>query len=98
MPPTCTIQRMHLDGSGNETFAYNIRDAAGFAFHPTTTQLFFTSVERSGMGVGRPDDGLFASAGSGIDYDYPYCHWYVGWHGCAWLADAAVTQLLQLGN
>lgn len=44
MPPTCTIQRMDLDGSNQETFASNMRNPASIAFQPSTGRLFFTNM------------------------------------------------------
>ena len=73
--PTCSIQRLSLDGSGQETWAYNIRNAAGLAFQPGSGLLWFNDMGRDGMGDNEPDDTLFSSPQPGLDYQFPYCHW-----------------------
>lgn len=74
-PPICSIQRIGLDGSGQETFASNMRNPSGIAFHPMTGQLWFTNMGRDLMGNDLPDDTLVNPSSPGLNYEFPYCHW-----------------------
>ncbi len=61
-----------------------IRNAAGFDWHPATGALLFVGMERDNMPPDHnnaPDDVLVAVQQAGIDYGWPYCHWWVGWAG-----------------
>lgn len=48
--PYCTIMRMDRDGSNRQRVAQNVRNAAGYTWHPGTGELLFTGMERDGMG------------------------------------------------
>ena len=49
-PPRASVQRMKLDGSNNETFAWGLRNPVGMDFHPRTGELYVTVQERDEMG------------------------------------------------
>ena len=38
------------------------------------------------MGNDLPDDFLGVADKPGIDFSFPYCHWWVGWPSLAWAA------------
>jgi glucose/arabinose dehydrogenase len=63
-----------------------IRNAAGFGWHPAG-RLLFSGMERDHMGNDRPDDILAAADAvqPGVDFNWPYCHWWGGSLSAAWL-------------
>ena len=69
--------------------AAGIRNAAGWDWHPASGALLFAAMERDRMGNDLPDDFLGVADKPGIDFTFPFCHWWVcwagmGWHGLAW--------------
>src|SRR5690606_3483102 len=49
-PRYASITRMNADGTGFEIFAHGIRNSVGFAWHPTSGELWFTENGRDMMG------------------------------------------------
>lgn len=68
------IGRMDPDGSHYEAIQRGIRNTVGFAWHPTTHELWFTDNGRDLMGDDVPDDKLNRAPHDGMDFGYPYCH------------------------
>lgn len=69
-----TICRMNDDGSGFEIFAEGIRNSVGFAWHPTSKELWFTENGRDMMGNDVPRDELNHAPTAGLHFGFPYCH------------------------
>ncbi len=67
------IHRMNPDGSGLEEFARGVRNTVGFAFHPTTRQLWFTDNGRDMLGDNLPSDKLHVAPKAGLHFGFPYC-------------------------
>ncbi|HEY2000490.1 PQQ-dependent sugar dehydrogenase [Paraburkholderia sp.] len=68
------IGRMDADGSHYETVERGIRNTVGFAWHPTTHELWFTDNGRDLLGDDIPDDKLNRAPRAGMDFGYPFCH------------------------
>ncbi|WP_429320022.1 PQQ-dependent sugar dehydrogenase [Paraburkholderia sp. GAS448] len=68
------IGRMDADGSHYETIARGVRNTVGFAWHPTTRELWFTDNGRDLLGDDTPDDKLNRAPRVGMDFGYPFCH------------------------
>jgi len=73
-PRFASITRMNLDGSGFEIFANGVRNTVGFAWHPTTHELWFTDNGRDDLGDDVPGDELNRAPTAGLHFGYPYCH------------------------
>lgn len=73
-PRYASICRLNPDGSGFEVFASGIRNSVGFAWHPQTSQLWFTENGRDQMGNDVPPDELNVASTRGLHFGYPYCH------------------------
>lgn len=69
-----SITRMNPDGSDFEVFAHGIRNTVGFAWHPTTNELWFTENGRDMMGDDVPNDELNRAPQKDMHFGYPYCH------------------------
>ncbi|HEU5366007.1 MAG TPA: PQQ-dependent sugar dehydrogenase [Hanamia sp.] len=69
-----SIFRMNDDGTGLEKFASGVRNTVGFAWHPTTHQLWFTDNGRDMMGDDVPCDELNTAPKAGMNFGYPYYH------------------------
>lgn len=72
-PRFATIMRMNPDGSGAEVFARGIRNSVGFAWHPVTSELWFTNNGRDMLGDDTPPDTLNRAPKPGLDFGFPYC-------------------------
>ena len=68
------IYRMNPDGSQLEEVARGVRNTVGFAFHPTTKQLWFTDNGRDEMGDNTPSCELNLVSKPGLHFGFPYCH------------------------
>jgi glucose/arabinose dehydrogenase len=68
------LTRMRPDGSGFEIIARGIRNTVGFAWHPTTHELWFTDNGRDELGDDVPGDELNRVTATGQHFGYPYCH------------------------
>ena len=68
------IGRMNADGSHYETISRGVRNTVGFAWHPTTHELWFTDNGRDLMGDDVPDDKLNRAPRAGMDFGFPFCH------------------------
>lgn len=68
------IFRMNADGSQLEEVARGVRNTVGFAFHPTTQQLWFTDNGRDEMGDNTPSCELNVLTKFGQHFGFPYCH------------------------
>ncbi|WP_426104633.1 PQQ-dependent sugar dehydrogenase [Massilia sp. TSP1-1-2] len=71
--PYSKIHRMNPDGSSLEEYARGIRNTVGFAFHPTTGQLWFTDNGRDMLGDNLPSDKLHVAPKAGMHFGFPYC-------------------------
>lgn len=69
-----SITRMNPDGSDFEVYAHGIRNTVGFAWHPTTNELWFTDNGRDMMGDDVPNDELNRAPQKDMHFGYPYCH------------------------
>ena len=68
------IRRYNADGSGMEVIARGVRNTQGFAWHPTTKEMWFTDHGRDWMGDNEPEDELNRMSKTGANYGFPYCH------------------------
>lgn len=68
------IIRTNVDGSGRETVAEGIRNSVGFAWHPTTDELWFTDNGRDMLGDDIPPGELNRVTRAGQHFGFPYCH------------------------
>jgi glucose/arabinose dehydrogenase len=57
-----------------EIFAHGVRNSVGFAWHPTTKELWFTDNGRDMMGDDIPDCELNRAPQKGMHFGYPYWH------------------------
>ena len=73
-PRYASITRMNPDGSDLEVFASGIRNSVGFDWHPATSELWFTSNGRDGLGDETPPDVLNLADRQGLHFGFPYCH------------------------
>lgn len=73
-PQYASMMRMNPDGSNLEVFASGIRNSVGFAWHPTTKELWFTDNGRDWLGDDAPNDELNHAPKQGLHFGYPYCH------------------------
>jgi glucose/arabinose dehydrogenase len=69
-----SILRMNPDGSNLEIMARGVRNSVGFAWHPQTRELWFTSNGRDWMGDDAPPDTLNHAPRPGLHFGFPYCH------------------------
>ena len=68
------IRRYNADSSGMEVIARGVRNTQGFAWHPTTKEMWFTDHGRDWMGDDSPEDELNRLTKAGNNYGFPYCH------------------------
>lgn len=68
------LLRMNPDGSELEVYASGIRNTVGFAWHPTTGELWFTDNGRDELGDDVPRDELNHAPEPGLHFGFPYCH------------------------
>jgi glucose/arabinose dehydrogenase len=74
-PIYSTITRLRPDGASKpEIYARGVRNTVGFAWHPTTGELWFTDNGRDRMGDNRPPDELNRAPKPGMHFGFPYCH------------------------
>ena len=69
-----TIGRMNADGSDFEVVQFGIRNTVGFAWHPTTKDLWFTENGRDWMGDDMPACELNHAPKEGMHFGFPFCH------------------------
>ncbi|WP_194975121.1 PQQ-dependent sugar dehydrogenase [Aquiflexum lacus] len=71
-----TITRIDVKSTNikPEIFAHGIRNSVGFAWHPTTKELWFTDNGRDMMGDDIPDCELNRAPQKGLHFGYPYWH------------------------
>jgi glucose/arabinose dehydrogenase len=68
------IRRYNADGSGMEVIARGVRNTQGFAWHPSTGEMWFTDHGRDWMGDDTPEDELNRMPRAGLNFGFPYCH------------------------
>ena len=68
------IRRYNADGSGMEVVARGVRNTQGFAWHPTTKEMWFTDHGRDWMGDNEPEDELNRMSKTGANFGFPHCH------------------------
>jgi glucose/arabinose dehydrogenase len=73
-PVYASICRMNPDGTGFEIFAKGIRNTVGFAWNPTTKDIWFTDNGRDNLGDDQPNDELNFAPRKGMHFGFPYCH------------------------
>ena len=73
-PEYAQIRRYNADGSGMEVIARGVRNTQGFAWHPTTKEMWFTDHGRDWMGDDTPEDELNRMPATGANFGFPYCH------------------------
>ncbi len=71
--PRASVQRLALDGSDQETFAYGLRNPVGLDFHPVTGELYTNVNERDGLGDDLVPD-YFTRIRQGEFYGWPYTY------------------------
>lgn len=71
--PRASVQVMNLDGSGQETLAFGLRNPVGLDFHPQTEELYTTVNERDGLGDKLVPD-YFTRLQKGEFYGWPYAY------------------------
>ena len=69
-----SINRMNSDGSGEEVFAWGVRNSVGFNWHPDTGELWFTDNGRDMLGDDLPAGELNHAPTAGLHFGFPYCH------------------------
>ena len=72
--PYSALLRLNPDGSGLEVVATGIRNSEGFAWHPVTSELWFTDNGRDWLGDNRPDCELNRVTAVGQHFGFPYVH------------------------
>ena len=95
--PYCSIWRMDRDGTNRQRVARNVRNAAGYTWHPSTGELLFAGMERDGMG----NNGGCSAGKGGFTADAAVllllACWMAGWNWCPGLTEpACAPSLLQL--
>lgn len=73
-PRFASILRMDADGGNIEVYAHGVRNTVGFAWHPTTKELWFTDNGRDWLGDDAPSDELNHAPQAGMHFGYPFCH------------------------
>ncbi|MBI5471046.1 MAG: sorbosone dehydrogenase family protein [Ignavibacteriae bacterium] len=73
-PVYASITRIDSDGKKREIFARGVRNTVGFAWHPTTKELWFTDNGRDMMGDDVPADELNVAPKKGLHFGFPYVH------------------------
>jgi glucose/arabinose dehydrogenase len=73
-PVYASITRMNADGSGFEIFARGIRNTVGFAWHPSTKEMWFTENGADEMGDDVPYCELNNAPTPGLHFGFPFCH------------------------
>jgi glucose/arabinose dehydrogenase len=69
-----SITRINPDGTGLEVFAKGVRNSVGFAWHPTTGEMWFTDNGRDMMGDDIPFCELNIAPRKGMHFGYPFIH------------------------
>jgi glucose/arabinose dehydrogenase len=69
-----SIMRMKPNGGDLEIYARGIRNTVGFAWHPSTGELWFTNNGRDWMGDNLPPDTLHHAPVQGLNFGFPFCH------------------------
>lgn len=78
--PYAAILRMNADGSEREVYARGVRNSVGFAWHPTTDELWFTENGRDNISEDPaitdelPSCELNHAPRPGMHFGYPYFH------------------------
>lgn len=70
---TGAIWEFNADGSGGRIFAQGIRNAVGFVFHPTTSEIWATENGRDFLGDNLPPDEINIVRDGG-HYGWPKCY------------------------
>jgi glucose/arabinose dehydrogenase len=73
-PRYASILRESEDRTRLELFASGVRNTVGFAWHPTTKELWFTDNGRDMMGDDLPPDELNRAPKPGLHFGYPFTH------------------------
>lgn len=69
-----SIMRMNKDGNESEIFAHGIRNTVGFAWHPVTSELWFTDNGRDWLGDDLPPDELNRAHKKDLHFGFPFLH------------------------
>ena len=73
-PRYAAILRMDPATGRSEVYASGVRNTVGFAWHPTTQELWFTDNGRDWLGDDAPPDELNRAPKEGLHFGYPFCH------------------------
>ncbi len=73
-PGFAEVRRMNVETRAVDTWAYGVRNSVGLAFHPDTSELWFTDNGRDWMGDDLPDCELNHAPKQGMHFGFPYCH------------------------
>jgi len=68
------ISRIFADGSSDIVYASGVRNSVGLAFHPETSELWFTDNGGDMLGDDLPADELNHAPQAGMDFGFPWCH------------------------
>ncbi|MCY4056955.1 MAG: PQQ-dependent sugar dehydrogenase, partial [Gammaproteobacteria bacterium] len=69
-----TILRMDPDTGETTVYAHGVRNSVGMAWHPVTSQLWFSENGRDGSGDNLPADEINRVETPGGHYGFPYFH------------------------
>lgn len=69
-----SILRMDPNTGETTVYAHGVRNSVGMAWHPVTTELWFTDNGRDMMGDDVPPEEVNRVAQAGAHYGYPYIH------------------------
>ncbi|WP_290697074.1 PQQ-dependent sugar dehydrogenase [Amphritea sp.] len=69
-----SILKLNLQTTQQTIVAQGVRNSVGFAWHPSSNELWFTDNGRDHLGDDQPDDELNRLSESGQHFGYPYVH------------------------
>ena len=69
-----TILRMDPDTGDTNVYAYGVRNSVGMAWHPVTSELWFSDNGRDQSGDDLPADEINRVSAPGGHYGFPYFH------------------------
>ncbi len=69
-----TILRMQRDGTGAQIFAQGIRYSLGFAWHPVSSNFWFSDIGQTNLGSDIPTDEINVAIFNTQHFGFPYVH------------------------
>ncbi|BBB24648.1 PQQ-dependent sugar dehydrogenase [Amphritea japonica] len=73
-PRFASILKLNLQTTRQTIVAHGVRNSVGFAWHPSSHELWFTDNGRDHLGDDQPDDELNRLSEPGQHFGYPYVH------------------------